>query len=968
MPSLQPPTLRRSQRWFLLLLLVLFTVAGVCWRALQVSDARDLAEARIRQHFENENFEAAQTELLRLHQAHPRDVTLVRILADLAFRRSRPIEGIAWLEELAATGGTQRVDLLFEAGTKAMSAGLVSHSERLLRKVVSDQPTYRPARDLLIRLYWVTLQESLMRDQIAEQNRLAQSAEQVDAQPLLLYCIGSRFDWSEEDHIPWLQAGLAADPGDVVARAALADYLILRNRREDARRVLQDGKRNGSDIVASSRAWRLAVIEAEDSFASGDLERCNHLLTSLPLEANQSPRVWLLRGRVWSELEGWSAANTAFANAARLDPFDPAAVTAQARVAQKLGHTDVAQKLFARAQTLARLLMLVTKSLQFAPPSSDALRELENLCDQLEQPQFAVLFRGTADSSGKVVVPSLSQDARTMLTAPSQIELAIPRDVPVLKESISAPSSLTTALKVRATVPQFVDVAEQSRLDFIDQHVQSDFHWLMETLGGGVAVVDFDGDNWPDLFFTQGCELPVPKHSGKTVATHRLFRNVGGKSFEDVTTNAGMKYFGYGQGCVTTDFDNDGFADLLVCHYGEIVLYRNQGDGTFADVTQASGLNDHAWSTSAAWGDFDRDGDLDLYVVHYVQAPFEKLKPCGRPGHYEACRPHDFAAEQDAIWENLGDGRFANRTIDSGVIAPDGKGLGVVVRDFDQDGWPDIFVGNDTTANFLFHNRGQAASPFSFEEVAQIAGVAFDGDGRPEACMGISSADVDGDGQLDLFVTNFQDETNTFYRHLDGGLLFADQTDRAGLADASRQTMGWGSQFFDADGDGWLDLFVANGHLVEPPQLPQFFVNRGQGRFSLASERAGAYFQRPQLGRAVAICDWNGDQKPDVVVTHLSNRAALLENRGQGQFLELRLIGTQSNRTAEGAVVMIGSGIGTRMFPVSSGGGYFSSNESLVRIGMNDRQTIDELTIQWPSGRTQTLRDLSVNAKHCVIE
>lgn len=968
MSSPPPPRLRRSQRWFLLLLVVLLAVSGVCWWAMQGSNSREQAEDRIRQHIEKENFEAARMELLRLHEAHPRDATIVQVLADLAFRRNRPAEGIDWLEKLASTGGVQRADLLFDVATKAMSAGLVSRTERLLRDVLSDQPTHRPARDLLIRLYWVTRQESLMRDQIAEQHRQTPTTEPRDVQSLLLYCVGSRFDWSEEDHIPWVQAGLDAEPRDSVARAALADYLILRNRREDARRVLRDGANFGSGVTGSDNDWRLSVVEAEDMLASGDSARCHHLFASLPEEANHSPRVWMLRGRVWSELEGWSAAETAFANAAQLDPFDPAAATAQARVAQKLGQTDVAHTLFARAQTLSRLQMLTTKSLQFPPPSAGTLRELASLCEQLKQPQFAMLFRRAADSSDKDFAPSLSPETQVALAAPSQIELAIPRDVPVLKESASASKTLLAPLKTLASVPQFVDVAEQAKLDFIDHHEQSEFHWLMETLGGGVAVVDFDNDGWPDLFFTQGCDLPIPKHRGEAAKTHRLFRNVGGQSFEDVTASAGVNHFGYGQGCVTADFDNDGFADLLACHYGEVVLFRNNGDGTFADVTQASGLDDRAWSTSAAWADFDCDGDLDLYVVHYVQAPFAKLKPCGQPGHYEACRPHDFAAEQDAIWENLGDGRFANRTADSGIIAPDGKGLGIVVRDFDQDGWPDIFVGNDTTANFLFRNRGQAASPFSFEEIGQIAGVAFDGDGRPEACMGISSADVDGDGKLDLFVTNFQDETNTFYRHLDDGLLFADQTDRAGLADASRQIMGWGCQFLDANGDGWLDLFVANGHLVEPPQLPQFFVNQGQGRFSLESARAGDYFQRPQLGRAIAICDWNRDQKPDMVVTHLASRVALLENRGDGQFLELRLIGTQSNRAAEGAVVTIGNGTDTRPFPVSSGGGYFASNESLVCIGMTDRKKIDELTIWWPSGRKQIVRDLPARARLCVIE
>lgn len=972
MSSAPTPTLSRSQRWLVLLTLVVLTIAGIWWWTWPRIDSRERAVARIRQHIERQDFEAARGELLKLNEAQPHDAEVLQTLADLAFRRNRSVEGIEWLEKLAPATGVQRAEALFDLAQKAMSAGLATRTEQLLREMLRLRPSHKPARDQLIRLLWLTRQDSLLRDAIAEQDRTRLNNEPLDPQTLLLYCVGSRFDFVEDDHLAWLQAGMTADPTDSVARAALADYLILRNRREEARKLLpQDLASRENTLIFSARDWRLAVIAAEDSFANGDTLECDRRLRSLPNEANRESRVWLLRGRLWSEQNDLSAADIAFTNAARLDPFDPAVANEHARIAQKLGEADTAKSLFARAQNLAGVMMLATKSLQASSLTSEALSEIGTLCGELQQPRLAMLFQQSANAAGSLSEKSVAKEASVALTAPSHVVLATPKNISLPADARPVPE--TEASEPHSNAPLFVDVAESAQLDFVDQHAQSQFHWLMETLGGGVTVLDFDNDQWPDLFFTQGSPLPIPsiaRESSTSDKTHRLFRNVNGQRFEDVTAAAQVGHFGYGQGCVSTDYDNDGFADLLTCHYGEVVLFRNNGDGTLTDVTRACGLQDDAWSTSAAWGDFDRDGDLDLYVVHYVQAPFKTLKPCGQAGNYETCRPHDYSAEQDSIWENLGDGQFADRTSDSGIIVPDGKGLGVLVRDFDQDGWPDIYVGNDTTANFLFHNRGRTtdanAAPFSFQEIGQIAGVAFDGNGLPEASMGLSGGDVDGDGRFDLFVTNFQDETNTFYRQVDDGLIFSDQTDRAGLTDASRQIMGWGCQFLDADGDGWLDLFVANGHLIEPPQLPQFFRNRGRGKFQL-EPAASAYFQHERMGRSAAILDWNGDLRPDIVVSHLNDRASLLENRSNSQFLELRLIGTASNRTAESAVVVLEDGAGMRVFSVSAGGGYFSGNELSVRVGVSASTKPSRLTIRWPSGVSQTITDIRTR-RQTVIE
>ena len=420
-------------------------------------------------------------------------------------------------------------------------------------------------------------------------------------------------------------------------------------------------------------------------------------------------------------------------------------------------------------------------------------------------------------------------------------------------------------------------------------------------MGGGVALFDFDDDGWLDIYFVNGCALPFDRQSRPR--PNKLYRNRGDGTFEDVTERAGVGGQGYGMGCAVGDFDNDGHDDLFVTGLNQTVLYRNRGDGTFADVTAQAGVASSRWTTAAGFGDLDGDGDLDLVVVTYVEADPEDVVECrDKSGRLIHCQPERFPAQLDHLFRNNGDGTFSDVSREAGIEVPEGRGLGLAIADLDGDGRLDLFVANDGTANFLFRNRGG----LRFEEVGLTAGVAYDAMGQPTASMGVVAEDLNDDGRIDLFHTNFINQSSTLRWNL-GGCLFTDATLAANLAAPSRSQTGFGTVALDVDNDGTLELFVANGHTDDQPwfntpmaQTPQLFLGRDHGRFELASPEGSPYLARPVVGRGVAAGDLDNDGRVDLVVVHRDAPAALLHNdtRG-GHWLGLRLRGTRSGRSPD---------------------------------------------------------------------
>ena len=524
----------------------------------------------------------------------------------------------------------------------------------------------------------------------------------------------------------------------------------------------------------------------------------------------------------------------------------------------------------------------------------------------------------------------------------------------------------------------FVDRTAEAGIRFHHEDGGSGRRYVIEIVGAGVAVFDYDGDGWPDLFFVNG--HPLPGDPGGATVGNRLFRNRGDGTFRDRTEEAGLldppDGLRYGMGAVAGDLDGDGDPDLLVTHFGEERLFRNQGDGTFREVPGAGGATDPRWTTSAALFDPDGDGDLDVYAANYLEYALERHRDCVSPVRelLAYCHPQEYPGAPDSFFENRGDGTFRASPVPG---SEDGKGLGVVVSDLGGEGAPHIHVANDTTPNFLFRTAAGPDGVRFFEE-GLASGIAYNEEGLPEAGMGNDFGDVDRDGLMDLIVTNFDFETNTLYRNLGGG-LFLDATASFGLGSESLTELAFGVDLADFDNDGWLDLVVANGHILDNiariqsnltfAQPGQVFRNeRGRLRRSRGSE---GDFARPRVGRGLASFDYDLDGDLDLVLANNRGPAELLENRGgaeAGNSVGFLLIGTDGNREGVGTLLRLdGAGVSQRE-ERRIGASYLSQHDPVLWFGLGASEAAGEVGVRWGSGREESFGSLPAGAVHVLKE
>ena len=526
----------------------------------------------------------------------------------------------------------------------------------------------------------------------------------------------------------------------------------------------------------------------------------------------------------------------------------------------------------------------------------------------------------------------------------------------------------------------FSDVTESSQIQFQHYSPLTEARHLHLFMGSGIAWIDHDRDGWPDLYICQGTAWPRTETSD-TAQSNQLWANQGGDTFSNITKVSGLVNFDYSMGTAVGDFDNDGFPDLFVTSYGKNRMYRNNGDGTWHEIGTSLGMADERFGSSCTWADVDNDGNLDLYVVNYLKLdpndyPLGTHKEQGRT-YAAACHPRYQKHECDILYSSNGDGSFTDITAQAGLKLESMRcGLGVVACDLDGDADLDFYVANDTVHNQLWANQGAG----TFLDDALLSGVAVNRSGSPEAGMGAVVGDVDGDGLPDLFVTNYYGETNTLYRN-EGTGFFLDVTDEFGLGSSSRLKLGFGTSLFDFDNDGWLDLFVANGHVHdlsevlgrnEPfAQRPQLFQNQGGQRFTDASDSGGPYFQRPVVGRSCAVADYDRDGWQDLAIGHLNSSLVLLHNQThdtQMNSLRIELVGVRSNRSAIGAAldVHVGENRLTR-FRIGSSG-YLSCDEGCLTIGVGTSGTPVDVTVRWPDGESQTYRTLQTGRRNVLIQ
>jgi enediyne biosynthesis protein E4 len=517
-------------------------------------------------------------------------------------------------------------------------------------------------------------------------------------------------------------------------------------------------------------------------------------------------------------------------------------------------------------------------------------------------------------------------------------------------------------------LPQFVDVARQAGVAFHHTNGASAEKHLVETMGSGAVFFDYDGDGWVDIFLVDSGSIADPAVDRR--ARHRLYHNRGNGTFEDVTERSGIQHHGYGMGACAGDYDGDGRPDLYITNYGPNVLYHNNGDGTFTDVTAAARVGEPRWSTGCAFADLDRDGKLDLWVVNYVDADRTHSPFCGnaRLGVRFYCHPLNYTPLSSTVYRNDGGGVFTDVSASSGVGALRANGLGVVIADYDNDGWPDVFVANDEMPNFLFHNSGQ----MRFTETGLASGIAVGADGKARAGMGIDVGDYDGDGRLDLVITNLDFEMHSLHRGLERG-LFGYTSIESGIGFPTLPFVGFGVAFLDFDNDTQLDIAIANGNILDnAPQLRAgatymqrklLFRNLGNRRFGEVGRMAGPAFSTEHVSRGLAVADIDNDGDLDLLVTNNGQDAELLRNDGgnRANALLVRLRGAGANTDAIGARIRLSVGSRTQIRDVKAGSSYMSQNDLRAHFGLGTAAQADRVDVVWPSGRMESVANVAAN-------
>ena len=864
-------------------------------------------------------------------------------------------------------GGVAR----FLEGSIALAMNDVQVAEAKLIRSTELNPTYLQPHDRLVQLYVLQRRKE---DLVSQIDAISQ-IRTLKMTELALKLSSAERMLDPKDGITQLERYITKNPHDMPSQLALAAYYNESVRPREAIALLRNLVNNEPDKKIARALLSEILIEQQD------LTGAAKLLEKIELKSNDPVELWRAGGLLFLAYEEWERAAQCFGIVAARDSLDRSAYRRLGLALQRLGNPALAEIALHRTALIAQLreycetlgIMMSRNKI-----TANSLIELANQLAGLEEPDRAsawyeqALMLDPASSDAKAGIQNLQV---LPMNTVAQLLAKVPRpDGPLslkITKTLATPESEKNAPSSNRAVIRFQDDHAAAGLDFAYYNGKSGFQFLIESMGGGVGVIDFDHDGWPDLFFPQGNDMLKEESKGPGNWHDQLFRNIGGTGFTAVPSLVGVGDPGYGMGVAVGDFDNDGFDDMLVTNFGLCSMLQNQGDGTFRDVTKLAGLNRKEMSTSAGWADFDQDGDLDLFIVNYVDG----LKVCRNDkGEISTCSPSNHIGVDDRLFINLGDGQFQDVSSTSG-LSPGGKGLGLLLADLDDDGLVDAFVANDTTPNFFYRNRSSAGQ-LNFVEEGLLATVALSDTGIAQAGMGIACGDLDGDLRLDLYVTYFYREANGLYLNLGEG-VFRDATRSSGLYQPTLNMLGFGAQAIDFDLDGHLELVVANGHIDDQRALgipwkmpPQLFVSGGAAKYADRSREAGDYFQGEYLGRGVARIDWNRDGLPDVVIVHQDRPVALLRNTTDqsGNFLELQLRSLTGNRNAIGAKVLVTCGGRTQRADLTGGDGFCSANEQKLIFGLGNHDRIDRIEIVWPGGKHEVFSDLPSRSRWIVIE
>jgi tetratricopeptide (TPR) repeat protein len=859
-----------------------------------------------------------------------------------------------------------------ELGRIAFEFGQASAAETFYRESIEANPEDTESIDQLI--FLLTLEGRTREAQQRAWDRLRAGI----VTPNYLSILGVSQPSLDATRL-FAQKCLSANPGDSLPRLGLALQAWRDDELGEVREQLTPVLKQYPELVEAHALWCRLLVEIDD------LDGFVAAHAKLPDGADDHPEIWLARG-IWAEKVGQvPAAVRCLGESIRLDPNSRSAHHRLSRALIALGKAEVARPFAERAQRLTHLTLELGRLPRQATPDQyrpiiEQLLELGREWEALAWCRRIALETGSLPDWASTIEQQLAPqvEASQLLVAEAgDLFRRIDWNAYPLPDYAKQGSSDSRGETVsRDSEIRFVDEAERLniRFTYVNGELSGDSESIMQMNGGGVAVIDYDRDSLPDLYLTQGGQLPpqpiLPPDRDQ------LFRHRGESAgFANVTEHLGLQDVDYGQGVTVGDFDNDGFADLYVGNIGTNRLYHNLGDGSFEAVTITPAPSEPVWTSSSVMADLNQDGHPDLYAVTYLGGD-ALTKVCDKRSN-PRCSPLQFDAEPDRVYLNSGEGTFRDVTDRFGLQALDGRGLGIVAGDFDGSRRLSLFVANDMTANFYFRNVSTLPGTTAFEEQAVLSGLAYDEDGRANACMGVAAGDPNRDGRLDLFVTNFTRQSNDLYLQSEDG-SFVDRSREAGISHPSFLPLGWGTQFLDADLDGELDLIVTNGHVYDPrdPRVPfamqpQFFRNQGHGKYSeVASAKLGPFFEKSWHGRALARLDWNRDGREDACISHNNQPVALLTNQtaSPGQWIAFQLTAVDSARDAIGATIHLTSGDQSWTSQLTAGDGFQASNERRLVLGLGERTQVDTVEVIWPSGTRQVLRDLEAGHDWLVVE
>jgi tetratricopeptide (TPR) repeat protein len=976
--QLSAPSNRRRILWLLLPAGMLSAIA--VFLALRPASVEDtLASAR--QALLGGEFQKAEQLAQEVLDVSDGNTDALLLAAKAAVADLRPDDALVWLDRIPDKPDDARQ----LAASLHLQLGHASEAENELQALLKSTPGDTSALRSLARLLTI---EGRRLEAAPLWFQLVRSEQHVLEELLMLGNTEEDFIADEE-----IERLLAARPDDHIpmvnrARVALHD-LNFDEAEQHLRRVLEQRPE-----LLEAHAWLGFSLLQGRKFAA--LRVWDQ---QLPANAAEHPLIWTVKGDWAAQRQNPEGAIRCYWEAVRVDANLRVPMHRLAQTLAQEQHQQKAEPFLERAELL-RQLRAIQSDLWSNRNNPGLVQRDRGIQTMLEAARINAALDRPAEAAGWYAILSSARPADPEFRSQYAIHreaaaLLTTRNTPESNPALQVDLSMFSLPRTRNTTPviatartpqepstlRFTDRAENAGIDFsyFNDH---DFNSkspdngmpIYQEVGGGVGAFDYDRDGWPDLVFSQGCRWPYqPEQESHR---DRLFRNTGQSRFEETSSAARLADSGFGQGVASGDVDNDGFPDLYIANIGGNRLFRNNGDGTFSDMTVEAGLSGNEFTSSCVIADLNGDSIPDIYDVNYVDREGIERLCKTQEGYLRGCAPKEYEAAQDRLWLGNGDGTFADVTSSAGIKRPDGTGMGIVAGDLDGSGKISLFIANDGRPNFLLVNEADLGQPPRFHDNALIAGVAVNRDGKSQACMGIAAGDTDGNAQLDLFVTNFFDEYNTLYRQQSG--QFLDASREARLQQPGLPFVGFGTQFVDADLDGWLDLVVTNGHIDDCRYRdnlfhmpPQAFHNQGGGVFADVSDEALAdYGAQQYLGRGMARLDWNRDSREDVVITHLQHPAALLTNEtpDAGHFLAVQFAGTSSARDAVSARVEVVANGRRVVRQLTAGDGYQACNERRVVIGLGTSTAIEHLVVTWPGGEPLALTPPAVDSEVLLIE